>query len=124
MIDHENGTVTDERTGLMWEQHPSNMCYVWVNATAVRIMEINTAALGGHTDWRLPAVWELASLIDYTRFNSACDLLFACRSSYYWSATTSATNSDFAWYLAFNDGHVYYDFKGNSLYVRAVRAGS
>jgi hypothetical protein len=123
MIDHGDGTVTDERTGLMWEQWPSNQRYTWDNATQ-RIAELNAATLGGHTDWRLPELWELVSLVDYTRTNPAIDPIFMTVAYFYWSATTYADDPDYAWYVDFFNGYVGTGFKADDFYVRAVRAGS
>jgi hypothetical protein len=124
MIDHSNGTITDERTGLMWEQHPSSQRYTWKQATNSRIADLNAVQLGGHADWRLPTIQELVSLVDYTRVNPAIDPIFGqTAADGYWSATTYATGPDFAWYVGFNDGFVNFYYKDNFYYVRAVRAG-
>jgi len=45
-------------------------------------------------------------------------------SSGYWSATTDATGSPFAWFVVFNVGFVSATSKSNFLFVRAVRGGS
>ncbi len=44
-------------------------------------------------------------------------------SSYYWSATTNANNTDNAWNINFNNGNDNNNNKSNSYYVRAVRSG-
>jgi len=44
-------------------------------------------------------------------------------SNYYWSCTTSASNSDYAWYVVFSYGNDLADYKTDSNYVRCVRAG-
>jgi hypothetical protein len=41
----------------------------------------------------------------------------------YWSSTTGANYTDSAWIVFFYDGYVYYNYKSNYGYVRAVRAG-
>jgi hypothetical protein len=43
---------------------------------------------------------------------------------YYWSATTFATDTLYAWLVAFAGGDVGSGSKGTFNYVRAVRAGS
>jgi hypothetical protein len=59
--DNGDGTVTDLNTGLMWSQA--------VDARKVDLAEAQTIAramtLGGHTDWRVPTIKELYSLIDF-----------------------------------------------------------
>lgn len=58
--DNGDGTVTDLNTGLMWQQSPGSKVS-WVDANA------NAASfnLGGHTDWRMPTITELYSLINF-----------------------------------------------------------
>lgn len=59
--DNNDGTVTDEVTGLMWQQTlDEKMTY----QEAVSYAENST--LGGYDDWRIPSIKELYSLIQYT----------------------------------------------------------
>ena len=124
MRDNHDGTVTDERTGLMWEQGLCPRRYTWADATKVRIAELNVAALGGHTDWRLPTRAELVSLVDDTRLDPAIDPIFSCPSNVYWSATTYQDVPSFAWFVDFLVGYVFANNKTNDSYVRGVRGGS
>jgi len=58
--DNGDGTVTDEVTGLMWEK---NMVLAkWTGALA----GAESARTGGYSDWRLPTLKELFSLILYS----------------------------------------------------------
>ena len=58
--DHGDGTVTDHQTGLMWQQDPGEkMTYDEAKAGAP------TFDLAGYTDWRLPTIKELYSLIRF-----------------------------------------------------------
>lgn len=60
-VDNGDGTVSDYRTGLMWQKGLVEEIS-WDDAVA----EGETFALAGYTDWRLPTVKELYSLIDFT----------------------------------------------------------
>ena len=124
MIDNNNGTVTDERTGLMWEQRHTDTPYSWTDATAIGIAKLNAAQLGGHTDWRLPTRVELLTLVSDTRYDPAIDPIFECQSDYYWSATTYQYSPSDAWYVAFYVGNVDALNKSSTFYVRGVRGGS
>ena len=67
--DNGDGTVTDLNTGLMWQQDPGDKV-TWDAAVA----GANSFNLAGYTDWRLPTVKELYSLIDFrgvTRFDAS-----------------------------------------------------
>ncbi len=56
--DHGDGTVSDLRTGLMWQQDPGDkMTYAEAAAGAAGFR------LAGYDDWRLPTIKELYSLI-------------------------------------------------------------
>ncbi len=56
--DNGDGTVTDNNTGLMWQQDPgSKMSYDDAVSGA------NSVNLAGYDDWRLPTIKELYSLI-------------------------------------------------------------
>lgn len=62
-IDNGDGTITDVKTGLMWQQTPDlENKSTWTNAVTNAVNQTT----GGHTDWRLPTIKELYSLIDFT----------------------------------------------------------
>ncbi len=55
--DNGDGTVTDNVTGLMWQQEFTVMTYSDAVAAAIAL------DLSGHTDWRVPTIKEAYSLI-------------------------------------------------------------
>ena len=60
-VDHGNGTVTDLATGLMWQKGYSGKMSQGEAAAGA-----SSFGLGGYTDWRLPTIKELYSLIDFS----------------------------------------------------------
>jgi hypothetical protein len=115
-----NGTVTDSKTGLMWQQgEPGYMA--WDSALSY----CEGLSLGGHSGWRLPNIKELESLTDDTRWNPAIDTAFFpnAYASGYWSSTTCANYPGSAWGVGFFYGFVGYDLKSDYYYVRCVRGG-
>jgi len=48
----------------------------------------------------------LATIIDYTRSPPACDPVFHCRSSSYWSSSILVGYPDYAWDVYFDTGGV------------------
>ena len=165
-------TVADTATGLLWERktttgdvHDVDNLYTWSSscctaadgtAYTVFLATLNTAAFAGYTDWRLPIISELQSILvgpgvttvaaadpadpasgtNPTGQASTCgsapciDPAFAAVggptvSSLYWSASSNATNPNFAWYAFFADGFVHnFNHKTFEAFVRAVRTGS
>ncbi len=118
----------DNVTGLIWELKTNankDDTYTWQDAQDVFIPGLNYANFGGFSDWRLPSVTELSSLVnsDIPSPGPTIDLaLFPnTGSSWYWSATTIHTI--YAWRVNFDYGFVGYDNKYNTNYVRAVRLG-
>ncbi|MGD8950384.1 MAG: DUF1566 domain-containing protein, partial [Desulfobacterales bacterium] len=69
--DNGDGTVTDNVTGLMWQQSPDTDGDGDIDAADKlsydeAIDRASTMTLGGYTDWRLPTIKELYSLIDFS----------------------------------------------------------
>lgn len=58
---NQDGTITDNVTGLMWQQDMGNKITFEDAATKAESM-----TLGGYTDWRVPTIKELYSLILFT----------------------------------------------------------
>ena len=123
-VDNGDGTITDNATGLMWQQADSGTGMDWENALAYA----ETSTLAGHNDWRLPNIRELQSIVDYTHSPSAGDEAnlgpaidtdffqitelpssttnYSTDYGYFWSSTsayfgTQSPEYYYAWYVAF-----------------------
>ncbi len=59
-LDNGNGTVTDLVTDLMWQQDPGAK----MNMAEAEAL-VGGYSLGGHSDWRIPTIKELYSLIRF-----------------------------------------------------------
>jgi hypothetical protein len=117
-IDNKDDTITDTDTGLIWQIEPPEKAMTWKEA----IDYCENLRLDGYTNWRLPTITELKSLVDYSRYNPATKMPNTS-SSFYWSSTTGASNTPIAWGVDFYNGFDGYSNKSNSYYVRAVRGG-
>ncbi|MDD2365126.1 MAG: DUF1566 domain-containing protein [Desulfuromonadaceae bacterium] len=130
--DNSNGTVTDTLTGLIWLKNAN--CFgtqTWDAALA----SSNTLANGacGLSDgstagqWRLPSIRELGGLVDRSRSNPALPAghpFTGVQSFYYWSGSTGAGGTGYAWGVYMVYGSVdSYSSKTGSIYVWPVRSG-
>jgi hypothetical protein len=123
-----DGTITDSATGLMWQQNDDGIARDWENALAYA----ENSTLANYSDWRLPNIKELHSIVDYTRSPSATnspaiDPIFGVSSindpngnpghyPYFWSSTTlqdGINPTAAAAYIAF--GKAYGKMNGNLL---------
>jgi len=100
--DNGDGTITDRATCLMWSQADSGAGMDWAEALTW-VQARNAENYRGHSDWRLPDIKELQSIVDYSRSpattgSAAIDPEFSCTEikneagqvdyGFYWSSTT------------------------------------
>jgi hypothetical protein len=117
--------VTDSLTGLMWVRAPSGTTDTWENA----LTTANDLTLCGFSDWRLPNVNELESLVNMEAADQAGFLnaqgFSGVQGGSYWSSTHGVGFSvPTAWGVGMVDGVVAaYNRIVFSLYVWPVRAG-
>ncbi|MCD6359900.1 MAG: DUF1566 domain-containing protein [Armatimonadetes bacterium] len=120
LTDNGDGTVTDNNTGLMWQQgKPGAMN--WEDA----ITYCENLSLAGYDDWRLANIKELRSIVDDRLSAPAIDTNYFpdAQASGYWSSTTNTNDASYAGFVHFDSGYVSYDKKPNTLYARCVRSG-
>jgi len=116
-VDNQDGTVTDTCTGLMWQKETAPGSYMWQQA----LQYCESLEFAGHSDWRLPNVRELQSIVDYGRVDPSLDPIFGAESGWCWSSSTRVNGPNGAWFVYFGSGSVSCDIKGNDYFVRAVR---
>ncbi len=134
--DNGDGTVTDGKTNLMWKQCSEGLegadcatgaatMHTW--AGALQTPSILNASVGfaEYTDWRLPNVKELHSILEEQCYNPAINSSSFpnTASSYYWTGTAYASNSSYAWGVGFYDGSASGNYRSGNRYVRLVRGG-
>ena len=169
--DNGDGTITDRQTGLMWVKLDDaggrldkDTVRNWNDAISTWLDQVNSlnttkasnsadgsrvSFAGGYTDWRLPTIVELQTILDTSvpgcgvpPFTTPCvDSIFnsnctagctstalnpanACSctaASGYWSTASDAHDPSGVWDVDFSDGDVDFTFKNFSLHVRAVR---
>jgi hypothetical protein len=112
--------VTDPNTKLMWQDDVSVKTTKkdWQGA----LKYCKNLKFAGFSDWRLPKMSELESIVDDTKYNPAIkDGFVNVTADYYWSSSPDVSDSSRAWYLFFDYGSVFWYVKSNSTLVRCVR---
>lgn len=131
-VDHGDGTVIDQTSGLMWQQADSGLL-TWDAALGYA----ERLSLAGFEDWRMPTVKELQSLseLSQTTTPQIQQRFFpSAQASAYWSSTTlkQGGSTSSAWVVEFGvnasanpprnqPGIVSYDLKTKLFPVRCVR---
>jgi hypothetical protein len=110
-------TWEDSETGLEWQcESPGEM--TWDKAREYA----ETLSLNCKKDWRLPALWELESLLDRTKYRPVVRKEIPFRDNLsYWSSTTFSENSNNAWIVMFDGAYILSYYKSNLYHVRCVR---
>lgn len=126
-----DGTVIlDQQTNLQWmrcsmgQEWTVNRCvgipsrFSWDQAVML------TSSLAGHTDWRLPTVDELQTLVEYRMFDPAIDPVAfpGTPPANFWSASEAAYDVFYAWSVHFANGFSNWRHKRQRFEVRLVRA--
>lgn len=157
LVDNGDGTVTDSNTGLMWEKkcggggglHDYRRVYRWADTEIEETIwgwldAVNSergSGFAGYSDWRIPNVKELQSIINYGRVAPAVlaglglDDCGGCMNlgdpecscvapSFHWSGTTFSDFVAHAVVVGFGSGFIDDAVKSQRLFVRAVRGGS
>ena len=145
----------DNITGLMWEVKTTNglrnsaSTYSWYNGnpatnggnagtanggsciggsgcdTEKFVVDVNSARLCNHADWRLPTLRELQTLLLFDGSSPSIDPAYFpnTQRSYFWSASVYAGVSSRTWAVVFSTGGADPIGKSNFNQVRLVRAG-
>lgn len=135
--DNGDATVTDRSTGLMWARCPEGLfgadcaaasAFTWEGA----LIRARDSVLAGYTDWRLPNVKELSSLVEERCSDPAINLAvfpntpalgFWSASPHAYSSNDTWLTSNGAWIVFFYYGYVGKDYRSDSYRVRLVRTG-
>ena len=139
LTSNADGTISDENTTLMWEvkgisdsspdpskpNDPDNT-YNWSELPAL-IALLNANSYGGYTDWRLPTVKELETILDLSIAEPGpttnTTLFQNCRAGSYWTSDIDIDNPAMAWAIDFSNTLDNITAITDKLHVRAVRGG-
>jgi len=88
LVDNGDGTVTDRATGLIWQKSGSSRSKRMASAK-LYIDKLNKDQFAGYSDWRLPTIDELASLMEKKDMGGLhLDPLFDRKQTHCWSSDT------------------------------------
>ncbi|UJS26033.1 DUF1566 domain-containing protein [Thiothrix winogradskyi] len=128
-IVHDNGTVTDTETGLIWKRCSEGQSgmgcsegeaerYGWREAMKRFSKSVSFA---GYNDWRIPTIEELRALVDKSQKPTIDQIAFPNSSTWpYWSSTEK--DADGAWDVGFGSGSDGWDYSYSRNHVRLVRS--
>jgi hypothetical protein len=124
--DNGDGTITDNLTGLMWEQTPSVDAVTW-GVAMTHAADLETA---GYFDWRLPNVNELESLKHCGEQNThnylhSYGFSNTMLRDVWWSSTSLSGNPDVhGWYVSLGGPIFWSDKAATTRGVICVRGTS
>jgi hypothetical protein len=112
--------VLDRLTGLSWLARADlvRKQVSWQQALDA-VLELRKQKTGGTSDWRLPNILELESLVDCSAHNPALPAghPFSAVQEAYWSSTTSFFETDWAWVLYLHKGALGVGFKPKPVFA-------
>ena len=112
--------VIDIEKNLMWQDNIENTEYTANWSLAKEYCK--TLTLNGYSDWKLPTIKELQSIVDITKKKQAINSEFKyVVPSSYWSSSQDIVNKHNAWYVGFKTGATFKDSKDYDCYVRCLR---
>jgi hypothetical protein len=141
---NEDGTIQDDVTGLVWEiltdddsEHDRNDTYSFIEGQK-KIEALNEASFAGASDWRLPNLFELSTLLNFGEplvgvyekyFSNDCadgctNLQCSClpATGEIWSST-SFQQKDYGMRIDLSTAKTAFELKTEALGVRGVRGG-
>ncbi len=128
--DNGNETISDNGTGLLWQKCSAGKSgtncitgtastYTWENA----LTYCEGLTFAERSNWRLPNINELKSIIDYSTYNPAINGTYFPETTplSYWSSSIDVLFTAYAWDVRFINGFVASMLKTtSSSYVRCV----
>ena len=117
--DTTNEIILDTTTRLMWQDTDNTQMVGFISA----ISYCEDLELGSYSDWHLPNINQLLSIVDLKQVPTINQTFQYTNSSYYWSGTSVSNDISYIWTVSFDDGNsdTSHGRKDYSNYVRCVR---
>ncbi|MEE9310433.1 MAG: DUF1566 domain-containing protein [Cocleimonas sp.] len=138
------GMVTHNPTGLTWSRclygqtlHDNGTANIFTDDTCTntpfsrnwrQALDIaESSEFGGHTDWRVPNLKELKSIVEYQCSSPALntEVFPDGSSSVVWTSSpvVNYSTASYAWFVDFDGGFDSWNYRNYSKRVRLVRSG-
>jgi len=132
-VDNGDGTVTDKQTnktwlkcivGMKWDGNTcagQSLTYTWADSLPV-IDDLNAKKMAGRSDWRLPKVEELMSIVESRCFKPAInlDVFPYSPESAFWTDSSIEGFQPRVWVVHFLNGKQYIANKKQDWRIRLV----
>ncbi len=128
--DNGNGTISDNATGLMWQKCDVGLSGNDCLTGTATLMNFATAtstcaglSLGGFSNWRIPNVKELWTIVDYGTFNPSINVTYFPNTPYDWGTWSSTVFrlQRSSYLVDFSDGVNSWTGFSFTRYLRCVR---
>lgn len=116
----DDSVVIDQATNLMWERGGSYETVTFDKANDY-VTSLNIEKLGGYSDWRLPTIEELLSLLTPRPQNGSLYISEYFNDRQRWIISADDDGAGRGWGLVFYEGKLYLPTRNFPYYVRAVR---
>lgn len=103
------GDILDQETGLVWKAQPESGLFTFEEALNLE-----------STEWKLPTIKELLTVIDYDLANPSTKLPNQTL-GIYWSSSPNALYSDVAWVVGFGYGSAGNSSRNIGRCIRLIR---
>jgi len=118
--------ILDRTTGLIWQKWHSKQELIYEDARKY-VENLNQERFAGFSDWRLPTIPELSSLLENEKQSNGLFINPIFKTDrpteiWYWCWSSDQRAGGGAWSVNFNLGDVYWNYMDYSYYVRVCRS--
>lgn len=134
IFDIKKDYVIDKNTGLYWEIKSYDKAalnsgenqYTFSQACNEYLKSLNDNSYGGFSDWRIPNMDELRTIVDYARKENVFDtkIFGNCQVGDYWSSNVFIPQPEMSWVIFSGFGSAIAKVRDSERYVIAVRGGN
>jgi alpha-tubulin suppressor-like RCC1 family protein len=121
-VDKGDGTILDKQTGLIWlkDANVGNLPLPYEGAKQY-LQEMNSGRRSnfGYSDWRLPTISEIETLVDKAQFYPALPVAHPftnVQKQFYWSSSTGKDVMDYVWIVDMASGEMTMDYVSSCSY--------